>query len=118
MKFGDFPVDQAAGTGEFVLLIGRRTTAEPGTVHILQVLDESQTAVDDIVKRWARGHGAPREAGKVPDPGLRPIAVSADLIRLSKNLGGLKRERVDASHKLLMAPDDLKILSEKLKGLK
>ncbi len=74
---GEVSQTDAAGTAEFVIMLGRRTPDRAGTVRILRVLDEKPSVVDAIVKRAAKSVAAGPAAVFEPlNPDLKSTNIS------------------------------------------
>ena len=66
---------EALGGPEFVVLLGRRSAARPGLVHIVKQLSERQSSVDAMVKRAAKAcAGSARENDEQP-----PTAIAGSI---------------------------------------
>jgi hypothetical protein len=49
--------EQSAGSEEFVLMLGRRTAAQPGVIEVLSVLEEKPALMEGVLRRAARKLG-------------------------------------------------------------
>ena len=82
--------DGGAGSGEFVVLLGRRAAARPGIVHILHIFEERRSAMAGIVRRATHARAEAGQTGDGPDAEPTRTAQSDDLSWRSAGLAGLK----------------------------